>query len=74
MERALQKSGILNIQLYELGIRPDSDEFGMTACGMIVINSPWTLLGEMQQVLPWLAEKLGENQHVHYRIEQLVGE
>lgn len=74
MERALQKSGIPNIQLYELGIRPDSDEFGMTACGMIIINPPWTLLGEMQQILPWLAEKLGENQLGHYRIEQLVGE
>jgi len=74
MERALQKSGIHNILLYELGIRPDSDEFGMTACGMIIINPPWTLLGEMQQILPWLAEKLGENQLGHYRIEQLVGE
>ena len=74
MERALQKSGIPNIQLYELGIRPDSDEFGMTACGMIIINPPWTLLGEMQQILPWLAEKLGENQQGHYRIELLVGE
>ena len=74
MERALQKSGIPNIQLYELGIRPDSDEFGMTACGMIIINPPWTLLGEMQQILPWLAEKLGENQQGHYRIEQLVSE
>jgi 23S rRNA (adenine2030-N6)-methyltransferase len=74
MERALQKSGIPNIQLYELGIRPDSDEFGMTACCMIVINPPWTLLGEMQQNLPWLAEKLGESQQGHYRIEQLVGE
>jgi 23S rRNA (adenine2030-N6)-methyltransferase len=74
MERALQTSGIKNIQLYELGIQPDSDEFGMTACGMVVINPPWTLLADMQQVLPWLTDVLGQNQQGHYRIEQLVGE
>ncbi|NOS76235.1 MAG: 23S rRNA (adenine(2030)-N(6))-methyltransferase RlmJ [Methyloglobulus sp.] len=74
MERALQTSGIKNIQLFELGIQPDSDEYGMTASGMIVINPPWTLLAEMQQVLPWLAETLGHNQQGHYRAEQLVGE
>jgi 23S rRNA (adenine2030-N6)-methyltransferase len=74
MERALQTSGITNIQLYELGIRADSDEFGMTACGMIVINPPWTLLADMQKALPWLAETLGENREGHYRAEQLVNE
>ncbi len=74
MERALQTSGIKNIQLFELGIQADSDGFGMTASGMIVFNPPWTLLADMQQVLPWLAETLGENQQGFYRIEQLVGE
>jgi 23S rRNA (adenine2030-N6)-methyltransferase len=74
MERALQASGIRNIQLFELGIQPDSEEFGMTACGMIVINPPWTLLTKMQQALPWLAETLGQNQQGHYRAEQLVAE
>ncbi|NOU22349.1 MAG: 23S rRNA (adenine(2030)-N(6))-methyltransferase RlmJ, partial [Methyloglobulus sp.] len=74
LERALQASGIKNIQLFELGIQADSDGFGMTATGMIVINPPWTLLAEMQQVLPWLAETLGQNQQGFYRIEQLVGE
>lgn len=74
LERALQASGIKNIQLYELGIQADSEGFGMTASGMIVINPPWTLLADMQQVLPWLAETLGQNQQGFCRIEQLVGE
>jgi 23S rRNA (adenine2030-N6)-methyltransferase len=74
LERALQTSGIKNIQLFELGIQPDNDKFGMTACGMVVINPPWTLLADMQQVLPWLAEMLGQNQQGYYRVEQLVGE
>ena len=74
LEKALITSGIKNIQLYELGILPDSEDFGMTACGIIAINPPWTLLAEMQGVLPWLAETLAENQQGHYRAEQLVGE
>lgn len=74
MERALQTSGIKNIQLFELGILPDSDEHGMTANGMIVINPPWTLLADMQQVLPWLAGTLEQNLQGFYRVEQLVGE
>lgn len=74
MERALQASGIKNIQLFELGILPDSDEFGMTACGMVAINPPWTLFAEMKQVLPYLADVLGLDKQGHHRIEQLVGE
>jgi hypothetical protein len=58
-------SCIRNIQLFELGIQPDNDEFGMTACGMIVIDPPWTLFAEMQQALPWLAETLGQNRQGH---------
>lgn len=74
MERALQGSGIKNIQLFELGILPDSDEFGMTACGMVAINPPWTLFAEMQQILPYLSDVLGIDKQGHYRIERLAGE
>ena len=74
LERTLQASGIKNIQLYELGIKPDSTEFGMTASGMIAVNPPWTLLTDMKQTLPWLSDVLGENNQGHYRIEQLVDE
>lgn len=43
MEQGLIASGIRNIQLFELATSADSDELGMTASGMIVINPPWTL-------------------------------
>lgn len=74
LERALQCSGIKNIQLFELGIQEDSLDFGMTACGMIVINPPWTLMADMQHILPWLAATLGLEEQGYYRIEQLVDE
>ncbi|MEE1674269.1 23S rRNA (adenine(2030)-N(6))-methyltransferase RlmJ [Agarivorans aestuarii] len=74
LEKQLINSGIRNIQLFELGIRHDSEEMGMTASGMIVINPPWTLMKEMQEVLPYLAETLGEEGEGNWRAEVLVEE
>jgi 23S rRNA (adenine2030-N6)-methyltransferase len=74
LERAIQASGIRNMQLFELGIRADSDEHGMTASGMIVINPPWTLTAEMTQVLPWLTDVLGNDGQGFYRIQTLAAE
>jgi 23S rRNA (adenine2030-N6)-methyltransferase len=47
LEKALQRSGIRRIQRFELGVRPDSDGYGMNASGMLVINPPWKLFDEM---------------------------
>ncbi len=74
LELAIKASGINNIQLFELGIRADSNEHGMTATGMIVINPPWTLAAEMKQVLPYLSEVLGHNGEGFYRIQTLAEE
>ncbi len=74
MEKALQKSGIKNIQLFEFGIAADNPEYGMNSAGLIVINPPWTLWAAMEETLPWLAEQLSENGEGHYRLEQLVAE
>jgi 23S rRNA (adenine2030-N6)-methyltransferase len=74
LEQAIQASGIRNVHLFELGIHADSKELGMTASGMIVINPPWTLVAEMTQVLPWLADILGTDGGGLYRIETLVEE
>ena len=74
LERAIKTSGLKNVQLFELGIKTDTHEHGMTASGMIVVNPPWTLAADMQSVLPWLAEVLGIAGAGSYRIETLVGE
>ena len=74
LEKAIKTSGLKNVQLFELGIKTDTHEFGMTASGMIVVNPPWTLAADMQQTLPWLAEVLGIDGAGLYRIETLVGE
>ncbi|AWB68385.1 23S rRNA (adenine(2030)-N(6))-methyltransferase RlmJ [Saccharobesus litoralis] len=74
MQKALVASGIKNIQNFEIGIAPDSDAIGMTAAGMIVINPPWTLMDELQGLMPYLTEKLAGEERAHYKAEQWVGE
>jgi 23S rRNA (adenine2030-N6)-methyltransferase len=74
MEKAIKASNLKNVQLFELGITVDSLEHGMTASGMIVINPPWTLATQMQETLPWLAQKLGIDGSEQYRIETLISE
>jgi len=58
MIRDLEETGIRRILQIELAVRPDSDQRGMTASGMIVINPPWKLEQQMANVLPWLHKKL----------------
>jgi 23S rRNA A2030 N6-methylase RlmJ len=43
MIKELEATGIRKILQIELAVRPDSDQRGMTASGMIVINPPWKL-------------------------------
>ena len=74
LEMAFKKSGIKNIQLFELGIHADNSGRGMNASGMIVINPPWNLATTMQTVLLWLADIFGENGAGNFRVETLVSE
>ena len=74
LEKALIKTGLSNIQLFELGTVLDGSKRGMTASGMIVINPPWNLAQTMQTTLPWLAKFLGENGQGTFRFETLATE
>ena len=78
IDNILYKSGIRDIQRFELGLSEDTDEKGMTASGMWVINPPWGLLNKMQSVLPKLLRDLSVDTSKHskasYRCEVLVKE
>jgi 23S rRNA (adenine2030-N6)-methyltransferase len=74
LERQLKATAIKNIQLFELAQSADSNEHGMMASGLIVINPPWTLKAQMQEALPYLAKHLGLNKAGDFRIEQLKEE
>lgn len=79
IEKTLKKSGIRNIQLFELAITADAPESGMTSSGIIAINPPWTLWKAMEDAMPFAINLLSTNlpngqKSGFYRLEQLVDE
>ena len=47
---------------------PDEKGFGMLGSGLFVINPPWTLKGTMQDIMPYLVEKLAQYPGASYDI------
>ncbi|MCB1731578.1 MAG: 23S rRNA (adenine(2030)-N(6))-methyltransferase RlmJ [Pseudomonadales bacterium] len=74
LETRIARSGIRNVQRFELGVAPDSAARGMTAAGMLVVNPPWKLLEKMAGLLPRLAPALAEEGGGSYKCEVLAGE
>ncbi|EMX2275463.1 23S rRNA (adenine(2030)-N(6))-methyltransferase RlmJ [Yersinia enterocolitica] len=72
--RDLEATGIRRILQIELAVRPDSDQHGMTASGMIVINPPWKLEQQMNTLLPWLHKALVPSGHGHTLVKWVVPE
>ncbi|GIB78731.1 ribosomal RNA small subunit methyltransferase D, RsmJ family protein [Vibrio cholerae] len=73
MLEGLQSLEIRKILQIELGVAPDTNERGMTASGMIVINPPWTLESQMQTILPFLKQAIAPATG-HYKVEWVVPE
>ncbi|WP_305406042.1 23S rRNA (adenine(2030)-N(6))-methyltransferase RlmJ [Photobacterium leiognathi] len=73
MIQGLKDLEIRKILQIELGVEPDSEERGMTASGMIVINPPWKLESQMREILPWLQQAIAPN-HGHHTVEWIVPE
>lgn len=63
LEKKFINSGIKDIQRFELGIKEDTTEHGMTSSGMLVINPPWELHEKMSKLLPKLAKHLGSDEN-----------
>ncbi len=74
MVKDFQATGIRKILQIELAVRPDSDQRGMTASGMIVINPPWKLESQMKSVLPWLHNVLVPEGTGHTLVEWITPE
>ncbi|EGQ8204003.1 23S rRNA (adenine(2030)-N(6))-methyltransferase RlmJ [Vibrio cholerae] len=73
MLEGLQGLGIRKILQIELGVSPDTNERGMTASGMIVVNPPWTLESQMQTILPFLKQAIAPATG-HCKVEWVVPE
>lgn len=73
MLEGLESLGIRKILQIELGVSPDTNERGMTASGMIVINPPWKLENQMTKILPFLKEAIAPATG-HFKMEWIVPE
>lgn len=72
--KALKQSGIPKILDIEFEIRPASSEPSLDGSGMVVINPPFTLEGELRTVLPALHKLLAVEKPAHWTLEWLAGE
>lgn len=65
---ALAPKGFLHVRLTVQQL--DQQGFGLAGSGMFIFNPPYTLHDEMQALLPWLVETLGQYDGANYLIEQ----
>ena len=74
LARRLRRSGIAKIFRAEISIRRiDAGSNRLGACGLIVVNPPWTLASELDVLLPALATILAGKGGGH-RVDWLAGE
>lgn len=74
LTRDFVATGIKKILVLELCVKGDTHERGMTGTGMVVINPPWKLVSQMEQLLPWLVTELAQDKDASYRLEWIVPE
>ena len=73
MITGLKKGGVRDLWQYELGVAADSEDYGMTASGILAINPPWVLAEQMRSLLPAIQQQLAPDTGFS-RVEQLVAE
>jgi len=54
----------------EFSVAPGGSGTGLTSAGLLVINPPWTLMGELKAILPELEKPLGQGGAGRFRLER----
>jgi 23S rRNA (adenine2030-N6)-methyltransferase len=72
--RTLVRSGIGRMLRAELMPAQAPASSGLRGCGLIVVNPPWTLHGELETLLPALGHALSRTAPNRPRLEWLAGE
>jgi 23S rRNA (adenine2030-N6)-methyltransferase len=73
MQNAFTKSEIRNLTQVEYCQHADTEAYGMTGTGLFIVNPPWQLASQLDEVLPYLKTKLG-NTESQYSVKQLINE
>jgi 23S rRNA (adenine2030-N6)-methyltransferase len=72
--RRLARSGIAKILRVEFSVAPAPDMAKLHGAGLIVVNPPWTLHGELERLLPALAAALSRDGKGGAKLDWLAGE
>ena len=74
LKRKVGQLGIPDVMHIDMTIADRPSLPGMYGCGMLVINPPWTLRGDMELAIPYLISKLAQNAQGAYHIERWAEE
>ena len=66
-------SDVKNVLQVEFCMQKDTDAYGMTGTGLFVVNPPWQLTQQLEAIMPYLKDKLGDSQS-SYSLEQIIEE
>jgi 23S rRNA (adenine2030-N6)-methyltransferase len=53
----------------EFSVAPQTTGAGLTSAGLLIVNPPWTLVGELKTILPELEKPLGQGGAGRFRLE-----
>jgi 23S rRNA (adenine2030-N6)-methyltransferase len=53
----------------EFSVAPQAAGAGLTSAGLLIVNPPWTLMGELKAILPELEKPLGQGGAGRFRLE-----
>ena len=53
----------------EFSVAPQMAGAGLTSAGLLIVNPPWTLMGELKTILPELEKPLGQGGAGRFRLE-----
>ena len=56
----------------EFSVAPDRPGTALTSAGLLAVNPPWTLMGELKTILPELEKPLGRGGAGRWRLERLI--
>jgi 23S rRNA (adenine2030-N6)-methyltransferase len=53
----------------EFSVAPQRADSALTSCGLLIVNPPWTLQGELKTILPELEKPLGQGGAARFKLE-----
>jgi len=56
----------------EFSAAPQAANAPLASTGLLIVNPPWTLAGELKTILPELAKPLGQGGAGRYRLEPII--